>query len=77
MEMAVANPMAEPAAMKGRVPDDGGVRVVDHELVAEDVSIPKHLVGLTTDCRCRSDTAQKQSANEIPHDAISAILGMG
>jgi hypothetical protein len=57
MKMAVANPVAEPAATKGRVPDDGGIRVLDHELIAEDVSIPKHLVGIASDCRRRSDTA--------------------
>jgi hypothetical protein len=74
MEMAIANPVAEPAAIKGRVPEDGGIRVLDHELIAEDVAIPKHLVGIAADRRCRSGTAQQQRANEIPHDAISAIL---
>jgi hypothetical protein len=74
MEMAVANPVAESAAIEGRVPDDGGIRVLDHELIADDVAIPKHLVGTTADRGRRSNTAQQQRTNEISHDAISAIV---
>lgn len=74
VEMAIANPVAEPAAIKGGVQVDGWVRMLDHELIAEDVAISNQLADITGDRRSRSDTAQQQRANEILHDAITASL---
>jgi hypothetical protein len=48
--------------------------MLDHELIAEDVAISNQLADITGDRRSRSDTAQRQGANEILHDAISASL---
>jgi hypothetical protein len=57
VEMAIANPVAEPAAIKGGVQVDGWVRMLDHELIAEDVAISNQLADITGDRRSRSDTA--------------------
>jgi hypothetical protein len=71
--MAIVPPETEPAARRRRLPDDGGIRVVDHELAAENEAIAKHLAGIPADRRSHGAT-QQQRANEILHDAISARL---
>jgi hypothetical protein len=70
-DMAIVPPQTEPAA-KRRRRDDGRIRVVDHELAAEDEAIAKHLAGIAGNRRSRSEGTQQQSANEILHDTISA-----
>jgi hypothetical protein len=72
--MAIEPPETEPAAKRRRLPDDARIRVVDHELAAQDEAIAKHLGGIPANRRSRKDATQQQRANEILHDAISARL---
>jgi hypothetical protein len=44
--MAIVTPAAEPAPRKRGLSDDGGIRVFDHELTAENQAVPKRLAGV-------------------------------
>src|SRR5712671_7930261 len=65
VDMAIMNPVGHATAIWRGIPDNRGIRVFDHELIAEDEVIPKHLRGISCQCRNSGHAGQHQRADDL------------
>src|ERR1700730_4339338 len=65
--IAIMNPIGQATAILCGIPDDRGLRVFDHELIAEDESIPKHLRRIPCQSRNGGRAGEHQRADDLQH----------
>jgi hypothetical protein len=63
--LAITSPICRPAAMLCGILDYRRIGVFDHELIADDEAMPKHLRGISCQSPHRGRAAQHQCADDL------------